>query len=157
MFYFLTYTSLCCQCGTPTPPNPANICVACIRSQVDITEGIQKQAYLQFCKACERYLDFFPLTYSFFIFFLTVIFYNTIDSIVFFPLSYQDTHTSLSYIVFQKYNMIMNIFCIRSQELLILTPTQQSIFLENYDFLTAFLPILVDEYLKGFSPIKVYS
>jgi len=48
---------LCCQCGTPTPPNPANICVACIRSQVDITEGIQKQAYLQFCKACERYFQ----------------------------------------------------------------------------------------------------
>jgi len=48
---------LCCQCGTPTPPNPANICIGCIRSQVDITEGIQKQAYLQFCKGCERYFQ----------------------------------------------------------------------------------------------------
>lgn len=48
---------LCCQCGTPTPPNPSNICIACIRTQVDITEGIQKQAYLQFCKSCERYLQ----------------------------------------------------------------------------------------------------
>lgn len=48
---------LCCQCGTPTPPNPSNICIGCIRSQVDITEGIQKQAYLQFCKGCERYFQ----------------------------------------------------------------------------------------------------
>lgn len=54
----LFWCRLCCQCGTPTPPNPSNICVACIRSQVDITEGIQKQAYLQFCKGCERYRIF---------------------------------------------------------------------------------------------------
>lgn len=46
---------LCCQCGTPTPPNPANMCIGCIRTQVDITEGIQKQAYLQYCKGCGRY------------------------------------------------------------------------------------------------------
>jgi len=48
---------LCCQCGTLTPPNPSNICVGCIRSQVDITEGVQKQAFVQFCKACERYFQ----------------------------------------------------------------------------------------------------
>ncbi|XP_065644887.1 60S ribosomal export protein NMD3 isoform X2 [Hydra vulgaris] len=48
-------TILCCQCGTPTPPNPSNICINCIRSQVDISEGIQKQAILPFCKSCERY------------------------------------------------------------------------------------------------------
>jgi len=46
--------SLCCQCGTPIEPNPANMCVACLRSQVDITEGIPKQATLYFCKGCER-------------------------------------------------------------------------------------------------------
>ena len=34
---------LCCQCGTPIDPNPANLCVACLRTQVDITEGIPKQ------------------------------------------------------------------------------------------------------------------
>ncbi|KAJ8949029.1 hypothetical protein NQ318_005203 [Aromia moschata] len=35
--------------------NPANMCVACVRSHVDITEGIPKQATLQFCRGCERY------------------------------------------------------------------------------------------------------
>ena len=34
---------LCCECGTPIDPNPANLCVACLRTQVDITEGIPKQ------------------------------------------------------------------------------------------------------------------
>ncbi|XP_072037881.1 60S ribosomal export protein NMD3-like [Amphiura filiformis] len=48
---------LCCQCGIPIAPNPANMCVACLRTQVDITEGIPKQGTLYFCKACERYLQ----------------------------------------------------------------------------------------------------
>ncbi|EDO33792.1 predicted protein, partial [Nematostella vectensis] len=48
---------LCCQCGLPTPPNSANMCVGCIRSQVDITEGIPKQSTLYFCKNCERQVD----------------------------------------------------------------------------------------------------
>ncbi|XP_067005312.2 60S ribosomal export protein NMD3 [Anabrus simplex] len=48
---------LCCQCGTSIEPNPANMCVACLRTQVDITEGIPKQATLYFCKGCERYLQ----------------------------------------------------------------------------------------------------
>ena len=38
---------LCCQCGTPIDPNPANLCVACLRTQVDITEGIPKQVIYQ--------------------------------------------------------------------------------------------------------------
>ncbi|CAD5212336.1 unnamed protein product [Bursaphelenchus xylophilus] len=46
----------CCECGTPIPPNPANMCVACLRSRVDITEGIPKQSNLMHCKFCERYL-----------------------------------------------------------------------------------------------------
>ncbi|KAK2560301.1 60S ribosomal export protein NMD3 [Acropora cervicornis] len=50
-------TSLCCQCGVLTTPNPSNMCVGCLRSQVDITEGIPKQSNLCFCKACERYLQ----------------------------------------------------------------------------------------------------
>ena len=45
---------LCCQCGVNIEPNPANMCVACVRTQVDITEGIPKQATLHFCKGCER-------------------------------------------------------------------------------------------------------
>jgi len=48
---------LCCECGTPIVSNPSNLCTGCIRSQVDITEGIQKQAYISFCKACERYFQ----------------------------------------------------------------------------------------------------
>lgn len=48
---------LCCQCGTPIEPNPANMCVACLRTQVDISEGIPKQAVIYFCKGCERYLQ----------------------------------------------------------------------------------------------------
>lgn len=50
-------SSLCCQCGVLTTPNPSNMCVGCLRSQVDITEGIPKQGNLYYCKACERYLQ----------------------------------------------------------------------------------------------------
>lgn len=48
---------LCCNCGVTIEPNPANMCIACLRSQVDITEGIPKQATLHFCRGCERYLQ----------------------------------------------------------------------------------------------------
>uniref|UniRef100_A0A8D3ANT6 60S ribosomal export protein NMD3 n=1 Tax=Scophthalmus maximus TaxID=52904 RepID=A0A8D3ANT6_SCOMX len=48
-------------CAVPVaslfPPNPANMCVACLRTQVDISEGIPKQVTVQFCKQCERYLQ----------------------------------------------------------------------------------------------------
>lgn len=33
------------------------MCVACLRSHVDITSGIPKQAVLYFCRGCERYLQ----------------------------------------------------------------------------------------------------
>lgn len=48
---------LCCSCGTPIAPNAANMCINCIKGQVDITEGIPKQATVHFCRACERYLQ----------------------------------------------------------------------------------------------------
>ncbi|CDQ78929.1 unnamed protein product [Oncorhynchus mykiss] len=48
---------LCCTCGIPIPPNPANMCVSCLRTTVDISEGIPKQVNLHFCKQCERYLQ----------------------------------------------------------------------------------------------------
>jgi NMD protein affecting ribosome stability and mRNA decay len=48
---------LCCLCGVSIPPNPSNMCVNCIRSQVDITEGLQKQVTVLWCKDCERYLQ----------------------------------------------------------------------------------------------------
>lgn len=38
-------------------PNPANMCVSCLRTHVDITQDIPKQGTLQFCRNCERYLQ----------------------------------------------------------------------------------------------------
>ena len=48
--------SLCCQCGVPIAPNPSNTCVACLRTQVDITKDIPKQVILHFCRFCERFV-----------------------------------------------------------------------------------------------------
>uniref|UniRef100_A0A7S0RDD9 60S ribosomal export protein NMD3 n=1 Tax=Pyramimonas obovata TaxID=1411642 RepID=A0A7S0RDD9_9CHLO len=47
---------LCCLCGVPVQANPANMCVNCIRGQVDITEGIQKEVTIMWCKECNKYL-----------------------------------------------------------------------------------------------------
>ncbi|XP_070208147.1 60S ribosomal export protein NMD3-like [Littorina saxatilis] len=46
----------CCGCGTLIEPNPSNMCVACLRTTEDITQGIPKQSVLYFCRSCERYL-----------------------------------------------------------------------------------------------------
>ncbi|KAJ1328792.1 hypothetical protein BSLG_010016 [Batrachochytrium salamandrivorans] len=48
---------LCASCGTLIVPNAANMCIDCIRSTVDITDGIPKQATVHFCKGCDRYLQ----------------------------------------------------------------------------------------------------
>ena len=40
---------LCCECGTPIDPNPANLCVAGLRIKVDITEGIPKNVGCVLC------------------------------------------------------------------------------------------------------------
>ncbi|VDO81602.1 unnamed protein product [Heligmosomoides polygyrus] len=45
----------CCQCGLPIQPNAANMCSGCIRSKVDITEGICRSATIYLCKFCDRY------------------------------------------------------------------------------------------------------
>ncbi|OQR75782.1 60S ribosomal export protein NMD3-like [Tropilaelaps mercedesae] len=47
---------LCCECGIDIEPNPANMCLDCLRLHVNITDDIPKQGVLQFCKGCERYL-----------------------------------------------------------------------------------------------------
>uniref|UniRef100_A0A915AB21 60S ribosomal export protein NMD3 n=1 Tax=Parascaris univalens TaxID=6257 RepID=A0A915AB21_PARUN len=47
---------ICCECGALIEPNAANMCVACVRSKVDITEGIPKQSQLINCKFCRRFL-----------------------------------------------------------------------------------------------------
>src|SRR3989338_201169 len=36
-------------------PNPSNMCINCIKTQVDITDGITKQIPVQWCKNCARY------------------------------------------------------------------------------------------------------
>ncbi|KAJ3282265.1 hypothetical protein HDU76_008738 [Blyttiomyces sp. JEL0837] len=48
---------LCASCGAVIAPNPANMCINCIRNDVDITEGIPKQATIHYCKGCDRYLQ----------------------------------------------------------------------------------------------------
>ncbi|EGC39957.1 hypothetical protein DICPUDRAFT_147142 [Dictyostelium purpureum] len=48
---------LCCMCGVLIPANPSNMCVDCIKSQVDITDGIPKQLTIQWCRGCDRYLQ----------------------------------------------------------------------------------------------------
>ncbi|KOM25825.1 hypothetical protein LR48_Vigan192s002300 [Vigna angularis] len=35
-------SALCCKCGIPMQPNAANMCVKCLSSEVDITEGLLK-------------------------------------------------------------------------------------------------------------------
>ncbi|KAL5183171.1 60S ribosomal export protein NMD3 [Glycine soja] len=48
---------LCCKCGIPMQPNAANMCVKCLRSEVDITEGLLKCLVLVHCPECESYLQ----------------------------------------------------------------------------------------------------
>lgn len=48
---------LCCLCGLSIQSNPSNMCVNCLRSQVDITEGVQKSVTIFFCRGCNRYLQ----------------------------------------------------------------------------------------------------
>ncbi|KMT05339.1 hypothetical protein BVRB_7g174740 [Beta vulgaris subsp. vulgaris] len=48
---------LCCKCGVPMQPNAANMCVRCLRSEVDITEGLLKQVTILFCPDCATYLQ----------------------------------------------------------------------------------------------------
>ncbi|KAF3336009.1 60S ribosomal export protein NMD3 [Carex littledalei] len=50
-------TVLCCTCGVPMAPNPANMCVRCLRLRVDITEGLPRQATVNFCPDCSSYLQ----------------------------------------------------------------------------------------------------
>lgn len=48
---------LCCKCGIPMQPNAANMCVKCLRSEVDITAGLLKHVTILFCPECETYLQ----------------------------------------------------------------------------------------------------
>ncbi|CAI9787781.1 unnamed protein product [Fraxinus pennsylvanica] len=48
---------LCCKCGILMQPNAANMCAKCLRSEVDITEGLQKHLVIIHCPECESYLQ----------------------------------------------------------------------------------------------------
>ncbi|KAF6172650.1 hypothetical protein GIB67_041973 [Kingdonia uniflora] len=48
---------LCFKYGILMAPNAANMCVKCLRSEVDITEGLQKFLTIQHCPEYDRYLQ----------------------------------------------------------------------------------------------------
>ncbi|XP_073016400.1 uncharacterized protein [Primulina eburnea] len=48
---------LCCKCGILMPPNAANMCSKCLRSEIDITEGLQKHVIIIHCPECDNYLQ----------------------------------------------------------------------------------------------------
>ncbi|KAJ8543501.1 hypothetical protein K7X08_006024 [Anisodus acutangulus] len=48
---------LFCKCGISMQPNAANMCANCLRSEVDITEGLQKHVIICHCPECDRYLQ----------------------------------------------------------------------------------------------------
>ncbi|CAH8356410.1 unnamed protein product [Eruca vesicaria subsp. sativa] len=48
---------LCCKCGVPMAPNAANMCVNCLRSEVDITQGLQRSIQIFYCPECGCYLQ----------------------------------------------------------------------------------------------------
>mmetsp|Transcript_39363 Transcript_39363/g.63447 ORF Transcript_39363/g.63447 Transcript_39363/m.63447 type:complete len:573 (+) Transcript_39363:2-1720(+) len=47
----------CCLCGTGTQWNASSMCNQCLKSRVDITEGIPRECIVQRCRGCGRYLD----------------------------------------------------------------------------------------------------
>ncbi|KAL9092642.1 MAG: hypothetical protein Q9159_000713 [Coniocarpon cinnabarinum] len=51
-------TILCCECGVPIDGTIAGaICESCLRTKVDITTGIQREAQLHTCRDCDRWFS----------------------------------------------------------------------------------------------------
>eukprot|EP01062_Namystynia_karyoxenos_P030072 TRINITY_DN22500_c0_g1_i1.p1 TRINITY_DN22500_c0_g1~~TRINITY_DN22500_c0_g1_i1.p1 ORF type:complete len:546 (+),score=227.28 TRINITY_DN22500_c0_g1_i1:87-1640(+) len=48
---------LCCVCGVAIDANPSNMCVNCIRTSVDITAALPREAAVSWCRICDRYLQ----------------------------------------------------------------------------------------------------
>ena len=46
----------CCMCGVMMPPNQSSTCINCLKTQVDITDGITKAGIIHQCRECQRYL-----------------------------------------------------------------------------------------------------
>ncbi|KAK1721358.1 hypothetical protein CaCOL14_007551 [Colletotrichum acutatum] len=51
-------TILCCNCGAPIDGTTAAnaLCFDCIKLTVDISQGVQREATLNYCRDCERWL-----------------------------------------------------------------------------------------------------
>ncbi|KAI6783446.1 nonsense-mediated mRNA decay protein 3 [Emericellopsis cladophorae] len=51
-------TILCCNCGAPIDGTSATgaLCYDCVKLTVDISQGVQREATLHFCKDCDRWL-----------------------------------------------------------------------------------------------------
>ncbi|KAF4455569.1 nuclear export sequence-containing nonribosomal [Fusarium albosuccineum] len=51
-------TILCCNCGAPIDGTTASgaLCYDCIKLTVDISQGVQREATLNFCRDCDRWL-----------------------------------------------------------------------------------------------------
>ena len=48
-------TVLCCECGIPIEGTIAGaICESCLRTKVDVTTGIQREAQIHSCRGCDR-------------------------------------------------------------------------------------------------------
>jgi len=47
----------CAVCGVLITPRQGNMCLACLRQNVDLTEGITLQGVLHWCRGCERWLS----------------------------------------------------------------------------------------------------
>ena len=54
-----TATILCCNCGAPIDgaASAGALCYDCVKLTVDISEGIQREATIHFCRDCERWLQ----------------------------------------------------------------------------------------------------
>lgn len=50
-------TVACCGCGVLIAPNSVMKCAICIKSEVDIAEGVSRNIVLQHCRECNRYLS----------------------------------------------------------------------------------------------------
>ncbi|SJM82856.1 probable 60S ribosomal export protein NMD3 [Zygosaccharomyces bailii] len=51
-------TVLCCNCGVPIDGSSGLVmCYDCIKMNVDITDGIPREANLSYCRNCERFLQ----------------------------------------------------------------------------------------------------
>ncbi len=49
-------TIACCLCGAATRYNKAALCPTCLRNEVDIAEGIDREQSVHWCRGCERFL-----------------------------------------------------------------------------------------------------